>query len=822
MKTFAFLFATLVTLALHAESVIWNRGWEFRRGDATTWQACHLPHSFSAPYFLGPGFYTGDGWYRKRLRPEETQCANLFLDFEGAFQFTDVWLDGIPVGSHRGGYTSFRIDLTPALRRGRAQEVLVRVSNVWDSRTAPRAGEHIFTGGINRDVRLVTEGEVFIPHNGITVTTPNVSVKQAQVVVTVTLRNTADAVQNVPLALRIHAPTCRDKKVTKTHLVDERSIVTLPAKSQKTFTLTPPAIQEPYLWSPDTPYLYPLSIAVKEQTTTLNVGLRWFEFTKERGFFLNGKHLFLLGANVHQDTAGWGDGVTNASHARDVRLMKEAGFNFIRGSHYPHDPAFLDACDREGILFWSEGGVWGMGGCRADDTRWNASAIPHLPEDRSAFAASAENLVREMVRDARNHPCVIAWSVCNEPFFLAGDNNVQAAAKALIHRLLAIVREEDPTRPAAVGGAQRGGFDALGADVIGYNGDGARLFRAPPGPSIVAEYGSVVSRRPGSYAPGWGDFANDRPAWRAGAAVWCGFDHGSIWESGSHMGIIDYFRLPKRAWFWYRNALCGVPPPVWPRKEKAVALCLEAEKSTLATCDGTDDTLLTLRLTDAQGRTVDDVRPVTLTIVEGPGELPTGRTITFAPDTDIPILEGQAAIVFRSHFAGEARLVATADGLPPAEIRIITHRGSCVDPDADFSIASRQTPDRPYAGRYTVPTKAPLGAADLALNRPCRASSNPTQSPNANDGDPTTTWLPVPDDPTPMWTLDLEFHFVLRRATFDADGDPTLEVSSDGVAFQAVPRTPEGGWCFPGIPVRYVRLRFPSATSAALRTLSLY
>lgn len=820
MKAVPLLLAALAAFALRAESAIWNRGWEFRRGDATAWQACHLPHSFSAPYFLGPGFYTGDGWYRKRLRPEETQCANLFLDFEGAFQFTDVWLDGVPVGSHRSGYTGFRVDLTPALKRGQAQEVLVRVSNAWDSRTAPRAGEHIFTGGINRDVRLVREDNVFIPRNGLRVTTPEVSAERATIHVAATMRNTSDATRVVKFIFARGSAMLRGDMATNDAECSWKTI-TIPAKGRVEVTGSF-TIEKPLLWSPEAPHIYPVWVNVEGSETRANVGLRWFEFTKDRGFFLNGKHLFLLGANVHQDTAGWGDGVTNASHARDVRMMKEAGFNFIRGSHYPHDPAFLDACDREGLLFWSEGGVWGMGGCRADDTRWNASAVPHLPEDRPAFAASAETLVREMVRDARNHPCVIAWSVCNEPFFLAGGNDVQAASKALIRRLLEVVREEDPTRPAAVGGAQRGGFDALGADLIGYNGDGARLFRDPPAPSLVAEYGSVITRRPGPYAPGWGDFANDRPAWRAGAAVWCGFDHGSIWESGSRMGIVDYFRLPKRAWFWYRNALRGIPPPEWPRKEKAVALRLEAEKASLAACDGTDDTLLTLRLTDAQGRTVDDARPVTLTVAEGPGELPTGRTITFAPNTDIPLIEGQAAIVFRSHFAGEARLVATAEGLPSAELRIVTQRGPCADPDADFSPTSRQTPDRPYAGRHTAPAKAPLGAADLAPNRPCRASSNPSHAPNANDGDPATAWRPAPDDPAPTWTLDLEFRFALRRATLSADGDPILEVSPDGAAFQPVPRTPEGAWRFPETPMRYVRLRFPSAASATLRSLSLY
>ena len=108
-----------------------------------------------------------------------------------------------------------------------------------------------------------------------------------------------------------------------------------------------------------------------------------------KGFFLNGKHLYLRGANVHQDHAGWGDAVTEAGMWRDVRMMKEAGFNFIRGSHYPHSPAFVEACDREGMLFWSENAFWGIGGFRADGY-WNASAYPVEAEDRAGFDRSVK------------------------------------------------------------------------------------------------------------------------------------------------------------------------------------------------------------------------------------------------------------------------------------------------------------------------------------------------------------------------------------------------------------------------------------------------
>ncbi|MEG1788968.1 MAG: glycoside hydrolase family 2 TIM barrel-domain containing protein, partial [Kiritimatiellia bacterium] len=610
MKTFLLSLLTLLSVSFlsASETKIWNRNWEFKRGDATTWQTCHLPHSFSAPYFLGQDFYTGDGFYRKTLLPEMYGNAkNVFLDFEGAFQFVEVFLDGVRVGEHRSGYTGFRVNLTPALKRHQAQELSVRVNNAWDSRTAPRAGEHIFTGGINRDVTLVTEGNVYIERNGITFTTPKVSAEQAIAEVRVEIRNSSSQTQKVHLQTTLHDYANSYPPATvQTRTTQE---VLLPPNSCTVATVALPAVNRPKLWSPDSPTLYLLAVELRQpkflglfgggriSEKTAEVGFRWFEFTKDKGFFLNGKPLFLIGANVHQDNAGWGDGITNGAHARDVRLMKAAGFNFIRGSHYPHDPAFLAACDRLGLLFWSEGGVWGMGGGTADNRYWATSAVPHLAADREPYAQSAERLVREMIRDAKNHPSVIVWSVSNEPFFLDGAPDNLEVATALIKRLLNVVKEEDSTRPAAVGGAQRGGFDQLGG-IIGYNGDGAKIFRNPPGPSIVAEYGSTISKRPGAYAPGWGDFGNDRPAWRSGAAIWCGFDHGSIWESGSRMGIVDYFRIPKRSWYWYRNFLLGTPPPAWAKKGVPAALRLTADKVLLTSCAGQDDAQIMVQFVD--------------------------------------------------------------------------------------------------------------------------------------------------------------------------------------------------------------------------------
>ena len=758
-----FLVSVLLSSVTQAESKVWNRNWRFRRADQAAWQVCHLPHSFSAPYFLGPDFYTGDGFYEKTLTAEETTAEHLFLDFEAAFQFADVQVNGKLVKSHASGYTGFRADLTPALGKGKPAIVKVRVNNEWNPVICPRAGEHVFSGGIYRNVHLVSEGKAWIDFNGLKVTTPVVSAAKGMAEARVKV--CGKGATQVQFAFN-------GKKVTQK--------VVAPCEVRQTFD-----VQNPRLWSPESPALYPLTVKVDRSEATAKVGFRTLQFTKDKGFFLNGQHYFLLGANVHQDHAGWGDGVTAASARRDVQMIKDAGFNFIRGSHYPHSKAFLDACDEIGILFWSEGGIWGMGGCKARFQWWNTTCIPPDEKDQPAFLASAETLVREMIDDAYNHPCVLAWSVCNEPFFV-DPMSTQDASRQMIRHLLAVAREADPTRAAAVGGAQRGGFDSLGCDVIGYNGDGATLFRNPPAANLVAEYGSPVNVRPGKFDPAWSSFGNDRPAWRSGAAIWCGFDHGSIWENGSRMGIVDYFRLPKAIWYWYRDYLTGQKPAPNAIPGKATRLVLTAEKTILAACDGTDDTQLIVRLEDDEGRLIDEPRAVTLTVLKGPGEFPTGRSITFAPKGDIDLRAGLAAIELRANFAGETIIQATSEGLKPVELRILSKAGTCTDPDVQWVEGkSARTPDRPYKGRYrrnkTASTSAE--AINLALNRPCLASSNVAQANRASDGDEKTAWKPAANDNNPWFIQDLEFSFPVKKIEPVGQGIKTIEVSKDGKTF---------------------------------------
>ena len=419
---------------------------------------------------------------------------------------------------------------------------------------------------------------------------------------------------------------------------------------------------------------------------TSPLGFRWFKFTADKGFFLNGKHRYLLGANVHQDHAGWGDAVTDNASFRDVRLMKEAGFDFIRGSHYPHAPAFTRACDELGVFFWSENCLWGTGGFKGDGY-WNASAYPVNPADEAEFEASVKASLAAMIRIHRNHPSIIVWSMSNEPFFSA--EPVLPKLRKLLTEVVAYSHELDPTRPAAIGGCQRGEIDKLG-DIAGYNGDGARLpeyqnsgrperrerirlHRRGPPRQIRTRLGRVGSntrsRSQQASVPG---ACHGAAARRSGAAS---ITAASSAAPTGGMGIVDFFRLPKRSWYWYRNAYRQVPPPAWPGDGAPATLQLTADKSTLNSADGTDDVQLVVTVLDKDGKETRQCPPVTLTIESGPGEFPTGPSITFTADSDIAIREGKAAMAFRSHYAGKTLIRASSPGLQDATVELVSKGG---------------------------------------------------------------------------------------------------------------------------------------------------
>jgi beta-galactosidase/beta-glucuronidase len=662
-----------------------NGFWKFQPGDVASaqapgfddarWQAVGLPHSFSLPYFLSPDFYVGYGWYRRHLRLAAPIAGRrVALEFEGVFQEAEVFVNGTRVGAHTGGYTGFQLDITGAARVG-DNVIAVRVNNVWNPRVAPRAGEHVFSGGIYRNVFLLVTDALHVDWYGTVVTTPGVTADRATVNVKTTLVNASERPRTATIRQRVVGP---DGRVAAKFSASQ----SLAAGATATLDMTSPPIRAPRLWHPDHPVLYSLRTAVFDGTRVTDeyvtqFGIRTIRWTADQGFFLNGEHIYLRGANVHQDRAGWGDAATDADLARDVALVKQAGFNFIRGSHYPHAPSFSEACDRLGILFWSENDFWSTYS-RQPEGYWNGSGYPTRPEDQPGFEASAKQQLTEMIRVHRNHPSVVAWSMCNEPFFSAA--SVMAKVRTFLGELVGLTHALDPTRPAALGGVQRpmdsNRLDKIG-DVAGYNGDGAAIaeFQDPGVPNMVSEYGSTTSDRPGDYSPGWGDLSGDRGEaihpWRAGQAIWAGFDHGSIMrDEYARMGIVDYFRIPKRSWYWYRQAYALVPPPEWPEVGTPARLALDAVKTERIGTDGRDDAWLLATVLDAAGKPISNSPTITLTIVRGPGEFPTGPSIVFDERSDIRVADGKAAITVRSYYAGTTEIEATSPGLAPARIAL--------------------------------------------------------------------------------------------------------------------------------------------------------
>lgn len=328
-------------------------------------------------------------------------------------------------------------------------------------------------------------------------------------------------------------------------------------------------------------------------------------------------------------------------------------------------------------------------------------------------------------------------------------------AKALTVRLVEESRRLDPSRPVAVGGAQRQGFDVLG-DIAGYNGDGASLFVDPGFPSFVSEYGSTVAQRPGKYSSGYTDGVENNPAWRSGKALWCGFHHGSFISDMGYMGMIDYFRLPLRAWYWYRKDLLGIDAP--PEAEQGVphSLKLTSDKTRFLT-DGTDDIYLIVELCDANGKRISNTCNVTLEVIEGGALFPTGREIVLTPENG-SFLDGAGAIELRSYYAGSIKVKATAENVQPAILEFEA------EGDVPWLGQQRNIQQGPPE-RAEIPTERE--ETDIARSRPVFCSSFASEHPgmNVTDGKQETFWGARVLDSEQWIMVDLEGSKATKRAT---------------------------------------------------------
>ena len=678
-----------------------NPGWKFTKGDiagaeATTfsdasWSSVGLPHSASIPFFINDSAYVGWVWYRKHFTVDAQYASRkVFIDFEAAFQHAWIYINGRLVGEHKGGYTGFTYDITPYVTAGQDNVCAVRLSNLWDATIAPRAGDSWFHAGLYRDVSLVITNPLHVVRLGAFVTTPKVSSTHVSVNIKTDVVNQGAASKTCMVT-----STVRDSNNAPVTSVSTTGTIA----SGQTYTFSQDTgFGNPNLWSPSSPYRYNVLTQVYDNGVMVDsfctfFGVRWYSATAANGFSLNGQHLYLRGFDVHQDRAGWADAAVNYDFYRDLKMLKDAGTNCIRCSHYPHDMAFYDACDKLGILAFAELHFWGRGGFAGGGelSTWYAEAYPTVATARAAFDSTLTANFQEFVLEARNHPAIFAWSLGNET-----DMQMPAAvvtnAKTLWTSLYNLSHQLDSSRLVSSGWVDfaNNATNPRIVDLLGMNSGNPGSQQSMP--VLTTEYGSCVEDRPGSYS-GCGE--PSAASWRCGALRWLAFHHGTHCQGNggnwAHMGVIDYNRLPLRSYYWIRNAWLTTAPPTWPTSGTAAKLIITADKTTILN-DGTDDCQLIISVQNGSNQLISNSVNATLQITSGPGVLPTGTSWSFStPD-------GQQAIEMRSYGVGAINVTATATGLQTGAITIVAKESPVAVETLRFGPAAQA----PFGGKLEL------------------------------------------------------------------------------------------------------------------------
>jgi beta-galactosidase len=449
---------------------LFDQGWRFHLGDPpegrgrepddSTWRVLDLPHDWSIeeprsaanPSGTSGGFFTmGTGFYRKTFdAPAAWRGQRVYVLFEGVYMNAEIRLNEDYIGRHPYGYTSFWCDLTPYLKLGEPNTLKVAVDNACQGNSRWYSGS-----GIYRHAWLIVANPIHVGQWGVYVTTPDVAPEAATVRVQTTVQNESDTEQTVTLRSVIVAPGGAVEGSTKTQALIGAGGALVYSQDM--------TVPQPQLWSPDAPRLYRLetTVLVNDQpldTAETTFGIRSLHFDAAQGFLLNGQPLKLRGGCVHHDNGVMGSAAFDRSEERKVAVHKASGYNAIRCAHNPPSPAFLDACDRLGMLVMDE----------AFDC-WRDGKNPY--DYHVAFDGEWQHDLDSMLLRDRNHPCIILWSIGNEVTERDGRSGGAAIARMLAGRVHAV----DSTRPvtSALCGSDRPWIatDAVFAEleVGGYN-----------------------------------------------------------------------------------------------------------------------------------------------------------------------------------------------------------------------------------------------------------------------------------------------------------------------------------------------------------------
>jgi beta-galactosidase len=604
------LFVCAAAIAQTRTTTSFNSNWKFYLGNAkdpqsatfndASWRSLDLPHDWSielpfdstSPTGTGGGALRGGlGWYRKTFTvPETTKGKKVFIDFDGVYMNSEVFINGHSLGVRPNGFISFRYDLTPYLHYGNEKNVVaVKVDNSKQPNSRWYSGS-----GIYRNVWLTTVNGIFVDQWGTHVTTPQVNEQSANIVLTTTVNNAKAENGIVVVKTSLYDVSSKVVATSSNNIAVPQNGTT---NTTQQFTLT-----KPNLWSVDRPYLYRAVTQVVENGKvideyTTNFGVRYFNFDVDKGFFLNGKHLKIRGVCDHHDLGCLGAAINTRALERQLQILKDMGCNAIRTSHNPPAPELLELCDRMGFVVMDE----------AFDM-WKKEKNPydyHLYWDEW----HKKDLTDQILRD-RNHPSVFIWSVGNE-IMEQWDKDADTLGAGILRELVGVVKSLDDSRPTVTANNEPNSYNALlkanAVDLIGYNyhhkvWDSAivKWYRKP---FIVTESVSALQTRghydmPSDSIRRWPSqwdkpltdanadltcsaYENCATPWGStheetlkvfeklnhvsGMFIWTGFDYIGEptpypWPArSSYFGIIDLAGFPKDAYYLYQSVWTDKP-----------------------------------------------------------------------------------------------------------------------------------------------------------------------------------------------------------------------------------------------------------------------
>lgn len=600
MKTLLFLFLVCCLtggqlIAQPLGRVNFDSGWKFHLGDIPgaektgfsdrNWRPLDLPHDWSIEGSFRPDNPSGHqggllpggiGWYRKTFSISDPEGLKYFIEMDGVYKNSTVYVNGQSLGTRPYGYATFQYDMTPYLRPGE-NLIAVKVDN------SKQPDSRWYTGaGIYRHVWLVKSSQIYVPQWGTFVTTPSVSEKEATVSVAATIAN--ETKEKAALKIEFTLVDDAGKEVART----TRSASANPgSKIPVTASLK---VVSPKLWDIQNPTLHKLYTKVfagKQliDTYITTIGIRSIAFTVDKGFLLNGKPVKILGVCNHHDLGPLGAALNDRALERQLELLKTMGCNGIRCSHNLMAPELLDLCDKMGFLVMDETfDCWYIG----------KDAAPF--GFQNYFKEWGEREITDMVLRDRNHPSVILWSIGNEikeQWFPGSTNGGELA-----RQLVGVIKKYDTTRYTTsafnfIRDAEKKGMTAA-VDVVGFNytidAYDEIKEKHPDWLYIASETTSQFDSRGVYHLPAdtiaktYSDFqasaydnkgggttheeawlaVKERP-WMAGLYIWTGFDYmgePSPYEKtavSSYFGIFDLCGFPKDSYYFYKSQWTSEP-----------------------------------------------------------------------------------------------------------------------------------------------------------------------------------------------------------------------------------------------------------------------